>query len=54
MEGQQARVQARLLLHDALDEARLALRDAAAVQGSVTTLDGSFTVKVDDTQPKGK
>jgi general secretion pathway protein K len=42
MEGQQARVQARLLLHDALDEARLALRDAAAVQGNVTTLDGSW------------
>lgn len=43
MEGQQARVQARLLLHDALDEARLALRDGAAVQGNVTTLDGSWS-----------
>ena len=42
MEGQQARLQARLLLQDALDGARLALRDAAAAQGSVTTLDGSW------------
>jgi general secretion pathway protein K len=42
MEGQQLRLQARLLLHDALDEARLALRDAAAAQGNVTTLEGRW------------
>jgi general secretion pathway protein K len=37
MEGQQLRLRARLLLHDAVDDARLALRDAAAAQGQVTT-----------------
>jgi general secretion pathway protein K len=36
MEGQQLRLQARLLLHSALDDARLALRDAGAAQGQVT------------------
>ncbi len=42
MEGQQLRLQARLLLQGALDDARLALRDAAAAQGNVTTLDGRW------------
>jgi general secretion pathway protein K len=37
MEGQQLRLQARLLLRDALDEARLALRDAAGAQGQVSS-----------------
>jgi general secretion pathway protein K len=36
MQGQQLRLQARLLLHESFDEARLALRDAAAAQGQVT------------------
>ena len=37
MEGQQLRLQARLLLHDALDDARLSLRGAAAAQGQAGT-----------------
>lgn len=51
MEGRRLHLEARLAMRGMMDDARLALRDAAAVQGSVTVLDGGWDAPRSQARP---